>query len=613
MKTERKTKAQLIQELDDLNRRIHELETKEVEYKQIAESLKESEERDRTAIEYSNDGFAIVHQRKLLFVNKKFLEIFGFDREEEVLGHSADIIVHPDDLNRVLEIGLAREKGEATPQRYDFKVIRKDGLQRYIEVSASRTVYQGKPVTLAYLRDITEHKQTEKLLSQAEERYHTIVENAIDGIFQITSQGKILTANTALAHILGYESTQELTENVTDLGQQFYTDLEDRGEFIRLLAERGRVEGLETQAVRKDGRKIWISMNVREVFDRAGGVYHYEGTVEDITLRKEAEAELLREKYFIDSAIEGLPGIFYLFDEDRHFLKWNRNFETVTGYSTEEISEMSPLDLFTGEEKPLVSDRIWEVFIHGQAQVEAQLVSKKGRKVPYLLTGLRFFSEERIFLIGMGIDITEREEAEQELRQTLEKLRKAMAGIIQAMALTVETRDPYTAGHQRRVAELARAIAQEMGLPEDQMDGLRMAGIVHDLGKISIPTEILIKPTQLSDIEFKLIKVHPQTSYDILKDIDFPWPLAEIVLQHHERINGSGYPLGLLEKDIYLEARILAVADVVEAIASHRPYRPAFGIDVALEEIEKNKGALYDPKAVEVCLRLFREKGFKFE
>jgi HD-GYP domain-containing protein (c-di-GMP phosphodiesterase class II) len=199
-----------------------------------------------------------------------------------------------------------------------------------------------------------------------------------------------------------------------------------------------------------------------------------------------------------------------------------------------------------------------------------------------------------------------------ELQISLEKLRKAMGWIIQAMSRTIETRDPYTSGHQRRVADLARSIAHEMGLPEDQVDGLRMAGIVHDLGKIAVPAEILSKPTKLSNIELALIKVHPQTSYDILKDIDFPWPVAEIVFQHHERMDGSGYPRGLKGDEIFLEARILMVADVVEAMASHRPYRPALGIDKALEEISQNKGILYDPEVVEVCLRLFRNKGYRF-
>jgi PAS domain S-box-containing protein len=222
--------------------------------------------------------------------------------------------------------------------------------------------------------------------------------------------------------------------------------------------------------------------------------------------------------------------------------------------------------------------------------------------------------------LSSGEDITERRKTEEQLRQseeqtqhTLKNLRKAMSGIIQAMAATVETRDPYTAGHQRRVADLARAMAKEMGLKEEQIDGIRMAGIVHDLGKISVPAEILSKPTKLNDIEFALIKTHPQVSYDILKDIDFPWPVAQTVFQHHERLDGSGYPQGLKGEEMLLEARILAVADVVEAIASHRPYRPAQGIEAALEQISNKKGILYDEAAVVACLKLFREKRFQFD
>jgi HD-GYP domain-containing protein (c-di-GMP phosphodiesterase class II) len=161
------------------------------------------------------------------------------------------------------------------------------------------------------------------------------------------------------------------------------------------------------------------------------------------------------------------------------------------------------------------------------------------------------------------------------------------------------------------VADLARAIATEMNLTGDQIDGIRMASMIHDVGKISIPSEILTKPTQLTDLEFNLIKTHSQSGYNILKDIDFPWPIARIVLEHHERINGSGYPNGLKGEQILLESRILAIADVVEAISSHRPYRPAHGIEVALDEITKNKGSLYDPALVDACLRLFREKKYK--
>ncbi len=210
-------------------------------------------------------------------------------------------------------------------------------------------------------------------------------------------------------------------------------------------------------------------------------------------------------------------------------------------------------------------------------------------------------------------DITERKEAEEDKQKSFEKLRKALGATVKAIATVVEMKDPYTAGHQTRVADLARSIGTEMGLSKDQIDSIRIASLIHDIGKISVPAEILSKPTKLTDIEFSLIKTHAQSGYDILKDIEFPWPIARIVYDHHERMDGSGYPNGLTRDEILLESRILMVADVVEAMATHRPYRPALGIDAALEEISQNKGILYDPEVVEVCLRLFREKGYKFD
>ena len=189
-------------------------------------------------------------------------------------------------------------------------------------------------------------------------------------------------------------------------------------------------------------------------------------------------------------------------------------------------------------------------------------------------------------------------------------LRKSLEDSIQAIAATVEVRDPYTSGHQKRVAELAVALAREMGLSEERIHGLHLAGVVHDLGKISVPAEILSKPGKLTPIEFMLIKNHAQAGYEILKDIDFPWPIATVVRQHHERCEGSGYPQGLKGKDILLESRIMAVADVVEAMASHRPYRPTLGIEVALREIERGRGLQYDSEVVEACLKLFREGSY---
>ncbi|MCE5181243.1 MAG: response regulator [Betaproteobacteria bacterium] len=204
------------------------------------------------------------------------------------------------------------------------------------------------------------------------------------------------------------------------------------------------------------------------------------------------------------------------------------------------------------------------------------------------------------------------EERTAELRESEQKLKTSLLDSITALAAIVEMRDPYTAGHQRRTAQLAIAIAKELQLPAEQVEGIHLAGVVHDVGKIRVPAEILTKPGKLTGLEFSIIKEHAQSGYEILSNIDFPWPIAEIVLQHHERLDGSGYPRALNNGKTLLEAKILAVADVVESMMSHRPYRPALGIDSALDNIALNKGTLFDPAVVEACIRLFREQDFTF-
>ena len=209
-------------------------------------------------------------------------------------------------------------------------------------------------------------------------------------------------------------------------------------------------------------------------------------------------------------------------------------------------------------------------------------------------------------------DITDRKRMQLRLQVSLDNLKEVMDGTIRAMALAVEMRDPYTSGHQLRVAELAQAIAEEISLPADDIEGVYMAASIHDVGKISLPAEILSKPLKLTDIERKMIQAHSKVGYDILKGIDFSWPIAQIVLQHHERMDGSGYPHGLGGNELLLESRIVSVSDVVETMASHRPYRPSIGLDKALEEISENKGTLYDERVVDACLNLFNKKGFNF-
>ena len=214
-------------------------------------------------------------------------------------------------------------------------------------------------------------------------------------------------------------------------------------------------------------------------------------------------------------------------------------------------------------------------------------------------------------ILSICRDITERKQAENELKQSLQNLRSTMEGIIQMTAKTLEVRDPYTAGHQRSVSRLGCAIARKMELPETEVEGIRLACEIHDLGKIYVPAEILTKPGEISPIEFDMIRTHPKVGYDILRTIEFPWPIVDIVAQHHERMDGTGYPLGLEGETISLGARILGVADVVDAMASHRPYRPSLGVERALEEILGNEGNMYDPQVVEACLTLFREGNYE--
>jgi putative nucleotidyltransferase with HDIG domain len=216
-------------------------------------------------------------------------------------------------------------------------------------------------------------------------------------------------------------------------------------------------------------------------------------------------------------------------------------------------------------------------------------------------------------IVGIFKDVTDLKRSEIELKKSYEKLQMAMSSTISVISLIAESRDPYTAGHQRKVADLASAIAREMGLPEERIKTINIAGLIHDVGKINIPGEILSKPGKLNAGEFALIKNHPETGYNILNKVDFPSPISQIVYQHHEKMDGSGYPLMITGDQITLEARIITVADVVEAMSSHRPYRPSLGLEKALNEIRVNRGVSYDAEVVDACLSLFSTNRFHFD
>ena len=309
-----------------------------------------------------------------------------------------------------------------------------------------------------------------------------------------------------------------------------------------------------------------------------------------------------------------VAGIYQTTPEGR-IITANEAFAKIYGYNSaaEMISEITDIgtQLYVNKEDREELVRI----VAKQGSVESREVKMRHRNgntiwLSLNLHGVKDDSGKLLLLEGVCVNITERKQAEEQLQRSFQKLQKTVDSAIQAIALTAEARDPYTAGHQKRVAELAGAIAEEMGLAKKQIETIRIAATLHDIGKINVPAEILSKPGKLSEIEMSLVKTHPQVGRDIVKTLELPWAICPIVLQHHERMNGSGYPSGISGKDIVLEARIIAVADVVEAMASHRPYRPALGIDKALEEIAKNRSKLYDPDVVDACLKLFKEKGF---
>jgi len=331
-----------------------------------------------------------------------------------------------------------------------------------------------------------------------------------------------------------------------------------------------------------------------------------------LTYRRWQQAEKKRAE--LEGMVDSISSdVIMAVDREDRVVRCNASLRRIFGYQPEEVLHRRTDLLFRNIPGPSGDISGGDPVIQkgGFSVTRAIGRFKDGHEIPLeVVTGQLTADRGAVLLLR---DISERVAAEAQLRSSYQKLQELLEETVNILAMAVEMRDPYTAGHQRRVAALACAIADELKFSARRKDGLRLASIVHDVGKLYVPAEILSKPGVLTETEFNLIKAHPQLGYDLLKKIDFPWPVAEMVLQHHERIDGSGYPQGLEGKEILLESRIMGVADVVEAMASHRPYREAHGISKALEEITTHRGKRYDADVVDACLKVFYERGFEFE
>jgi putative nucleotidyltransferase with HDIG domain/PAS domain S-box-containing protein len=316
----------------------------------------------------------------------------------------------------------------------------------------------------------------------------------------------------------------------------------------------------------------------------------------------------------IKELLDALPFYVLLVDEKHHILLANKAVTSQFGLELADIVGGYCPRIIHGSDEPIPHCPLEDAVKSGHPMEREYFDPKYNKWFASAIypSGCKA-ADGRTIYIHMTHDITLRKQAEEKLKLNIDKMQRIINAGIQALTTIVEKRDPYTAGHQFHVSKLAHSIAVEMGLPREQAEGIRVSGLVHDIGKIAVPIEILSKPGKISEHELNIIRTHPQVGYNILKEIEFPWPVAQIVLEHHERLDGSGYPQGLAGDSIMLEARIISVADVVEAMSSHRPYRPTLGIDKALEEISLNKGILYDPLVVDTCIKLFTKQGFTFD
>jgi PAS domain S-box-containing protein/putative nucleotidyltransferase with HDIG domain len=622
-KDESRTKRELVAEVEELRGLI-------ARHRETEARLRETEELYRNLADSSPVGLYLLVLGKFHFLNAQFERSTGY-RADELIGRDALFMVHPEDRERVRRDAIEMLRGKRTTP-YEFRTITKDGRSRWILGTVASIPFWGQRAVLGNHMDITEQKEARQKLDEMKTLEASILDALPVAVIGLRER-QIISANRAVEAIFGWKP-DELVGRGTRILYRSDEEFEEIGRHFYPVLEKQRIFSEEFPCRHRDGHDILCFVST----SRIGANLEEKrivATYEDITERKRAEEALKGSEERQRAILEGSPTPTFVIDGGHRVIGWNKALEELTGVRSDDVIDTdSHSKILYGEKRPTVAD----LLVDGAADLTAEIrkwygghyrrselldeayeatgpfsfPGKEPRWLHFTSAAIRDAKGEMIGAIETMTDISPLKRAEDELRENVERLKKVMSGVIRAIDVIVETRDPYTAGHQHQVARLATAIATEMGLPADTVEAIYVAASIHDLGKIYVPAEILSKPGHISDIERGIIRTHPQVGYDILKSIDFPWPIAEIVLQHHERIDGTGYPRGLKDGDIRIEARILGLADVVESMGSHRPYRPTLGTEKALDEIRKNRGTLYDPAVVDVCLALFQDKGFHF-
>jgi PAS domain S-box-containing protein/putative nucleotidyltransferase with HDIG domain len=559
------------------------------------------------AIFESMDSIILVLEKngEVIDANRRFTEISGYQKDV-IVGQNISAlksIIRSESLAIVLESFRKKMEG-ADLLPYEVQVTNKNGEDMLFEISSRPLKRNGDIIgDLVVLKDITERKKIQQSLSESEYKFRILAEESPNLIF-IVKRGSLVYVNRKFVEITEYKYKQLCSPDF-DFLQLIKSDSRDRiKNLFKNYSNNGKSKVIECVFETRSGKEIEVILVSKLI------AYEHEpailGVITDVSQLKAAEK--------LSRAILDSPTIGMYIVQKGKFRLMNPAFRNLADRSEDELMSMDPREIIFDEDRNMVRENAIKMLKGTRTSpYEFRYVRKNGeiRWVSERLVSILY--EGQRATLGSFMDITERKQIESEIKTSYKRLQRTMEGAIEAIASISETRDPYTAGHQRRVAKLASTIAREMELSEEQIAKIRIAGLLHDIGKVAIPAELLSKPGKLNETEFNLIKTHPKAGREILKTMELPWVICPIVYQHHERLDGSGYPRGLSGNAISIEARIIAVADVVEAMASHRPYRPSLGIDVALEEISKNKGKLYDIKVADTCLKLFRKKGFKFE